>query len=53
MASKTENGKMAFIVDIEKTSSIEEQNQMVLVDAKTHTCQTLCTVQTASSGLTI
>ncbi len=34
MASKTENGKMAFIVDIEKTSSIEEQNQMVLVDRK-------------------
>ena len=34
MASKTENGKMAFVVDIEKTSSIEEQNQMELVDRK-------------------
>ncbi len=34
MASKTENGKKAFIIDIEKTSSIEEQNQMVLVDRK-------------------
>lgn len=34
MASKTENGKMAFVVDIEKTSSIEEQNQLELVDRK-------------------
>ncbi len=32
MASKTENGKKAFIVDLDKTSSFEDQHQLVLVD---------------------
>ena len=31
MASRTENGQKAFIVDLEKTSSIEDQNQLVMV----------------------
>lgn len=31
MASKTENGKKAFVVDLEKTSPFEDQNQLVLV----------------------
>jgi len=34
MASRTENGKKAFIVDLEKTSSFEDQNQLVLVNRK-------------------
>jgi len=32
MASRTENGQKAFIVDLEKTSSIEDQNQLVMVN---------------------
>ncbi len=32
MASRTENGQKAFIIDLEKTSSIEDQNQMVMVN---------------------
>jgi preprotein translocase subunit SecA len=32
MASRTENGKKAFIVDLEKVSSLEDQHQLVLVD---------------------
>ncbi len=31
MASRTENGRKAFLVDLEKKSSIEDQNQLVLV----------------------
>lgn len=34
MASRTENGKKAFIVDLDKTSSFEDQNQLVMVDRK-------------------
>ena len=34
MASRTENGQKAFIVDLEKTSSIEDQNQLVMVHRK-------------------
>lgn len=32
MAGHTENGQKAFIVDLEKLSSIEDQNQLVMVD---------------------
>ena len=32
MASHTENGQKAFIIDLEKTSSIEDQNQLVMVN---------------------
>jgi len=32
MASRTENGKKAFLVDRSKTSSFEDQDQLVLVD---------------------
>lgn len=32
MANKTENGKKAFVVDMEKTSNVEDQDQLVLVD---------------------
>ncbi|HSM25829.1 MAG TPA: hypothetical protein VK856_13280, partial [Anaerolineaceae bacterium] len=32
MASRTENGQKAFVVDLEKTSSIEDQNQLVMVN---------------------
>jgi len=32
MASRTENGKKAFIVDLEKSSPFEDQNQLRLVD---------------------
>lgn len=34
MANKTENGQKAFIVDLEKTSAIEDQNQLVMVDRR-------------------
>jgi preprotein translocase subunit SecA len=34
MASRTENGKKAFIVDLDKTSSFEDQNQLVMVSRK-------------------
>ena len=34
MASRTENGQKAFIVDLEKTSAIEDQNQLVMVNRK-------------------
>ncbi len=34
MASRTENGKKAFVVDLEKTSSFEDQNQLVMVSRK-------------------
>ncbi len=34
MASRTENGKKAFIVDLEKTSPHEDQHQLRLVDRK-------------------
>lgn len=34
MASRTENGKMAFLVDLEKTSPHEDQNQLRLVERK-------------------
>jgi preprotein translocase subunit SecA len=32
MASRTENGQKAFIVDLEKTSSFEDQDQLVMVN---------------------
>lgn len=32
MASRTENGQKAFIIDLEKTSAIEDQNQLVMVN---------------------
>lgn len=32
MASRTENGQKAFLVDLEKVSSFEDQHQLVLVD---------------------
>ncbi len=32
MASRTENGKKAFLVDLEKTSPFEDQHQLVMVD---------------------
>lgn len=32
MAARTENGKKAFLVDLEKTSAVEDQHQLVLVD---------------------
>ncbi len=32
MASRTENGNKAFIVDVEKSSSFEDQDQLVMVD---------------------
>jgi len=32
MASRTENGKKAFLIDTSKTSSFEDQDQLVLVD---------------------
>ena len=39
MASRTENGRKAFIVDLEKTSSIEDQNQLIMVNRKqTYQC---------------
>ncbi len=34
MASRTENGKKAFLVDLEKSSSFEDQDQLVMVDRK-------------------
>ena len=34
MASRTENGQKAFIIDLEKTSSLEDQHQLVMVDRK-------------------
>jgi len=32
MASRTENGNKAFLVDLQKTSSFEDQNQLVMVN---------------------
>lgn len=32
MASRTENGQKAFVVDLEKTSSFEDQDQLVMVN---------------------
>ena len=34
MASRTDNGKMAFLVDLEKTSPHEDQHQLRMVDRK-------------------
>ena len=34
MAARTENGRKAFVVDLNKTSSQEDQHQLVLVDRK-------------------
>jgi preprotein translocase subunit SecA len=34
MANRTENGRKAFLIDLEKTSSFEDQDQLVMVDRK-------------------
>ncbi len=34
MANRTENGRKAFLIDQEKTSSFEDQDQLVMVDRK-------------------
>ncbi|MAT43470.1 MAG: hypothetical protein CL609_14130 [Anaerolineaceae bacterium] len=34
MANRTENGRKAFLIDLEKTSSFEDQDQLELVDRK-------------------